>query len=537
MIGWFMLPRIAFGPRQPTLADLAISRSGVRAPRGGLGLSALEQAGIETPVFQGATQNSQGVKSGWPRDYVRRLAFSDTAAIVASVAFAQLVRFGTSPATLKSELSVYSYTLVSGVLVTAWFMALTLVRSREPRAVGTGLDEYRRVVGASTALFGAIAIVSYLLKLEVARGYLAVALPLGLTTLLVGRWLWRKWLSKERLDGRLTSTVLVVGSHRAAAGMAQTFERAQAAGYRVAGVCVPGWGKSKGSSLDIDGHAVPVLGDENAVPHALAKTGADIVAVSNTDYLGPEGMRALAWQLEAVDVGLVVAPSVVDVAGPRLQIHPVAGLPLLHVDRPQYRGAVKVGKLALDGFVATIAFFCLSPLLLVVALLIKWDSRGPILYKAERIGRNGEPFNMLKFRSMVVDAERHRLALVARNQASGPLFKIHADPRVTRVGRWIRRLSVDELPQLINVIRGEMSIVGPRPPLRSEVASYTGDVHRRMLVKPGITGLWQVSGRSDLSWEESVRLDLYYVENWSMIQDLLIMCRTVWAVLKGIGAY
>jgi exopolysaccharide biosynthesis polyprenyl glycosylphosphotransferase len=500
-------------------------------------LSAIEQAVADARVLQTATQASPGSKSAWARTYVRRLALTDAGAIVTCVSLAQLLRFGTDPATLKSEVSVFSYTLVSGVLMAAWFIALAVVRSRQARAVGTGFDEYRRVISASTALFGAVAIVSYLLKLEVARGYVAVALPLGLATLLLGRWRWRRWLTKERFDGRLTLTVLVVGSHRAAASMAQTFERGQAAGFRVAGVCVPGWGEGRGSSLDVDGHAVPVLGDETAVLEALANTGADMVAVSNTDYFGDEGMRTLAWQLEAVDVDLVVAPSVVDVARPRLQIHPVAGLPLLHVDRPQYRGAVKVGKLTLDSFVATLVLFFLSPLLLLVALLIKLDSGGTILYKAERIGRNGKPFRMLKFRSMVVDAEQRRLSLVDHNQASGPLFKIRDDPRVTRVGRWIRRLSIDELPQLINVIRGEMSIVGPRPPLPSEVASYTGDIHRRMLVKPGITGLWQVSGRSDLSWEESVRLDLYYVENWSMIQDLLIMCRTVWAIFKGTGAY
>jgi len=319
--------------------------------------------------------------------------------------------------------------------------------------------------------------------------------------------------------------------------MAQTFERVRAAGYRVAGVCVPGWGTGKGNSLNVDGHAVPVLGDENAVAEALRLTNADMVAVSNTEYLGTGGMRALAWQLEAVDVDLVVAPAVVDVAGPRLQIQPVAGLPLLHVDRPQYRGAVKSGKLALDVIGATITVLLLSPLLLFVAVLIKLDSRGPVLYKAERIGLNGEPFAMLKFRSMVVDADQYRAALMGTNQGSGPLFKMRRDPRVTRVGRWIRRFSIDEFPQLINVIRGEMSLVGPRPPLRSEVATYTGDIHRRMLVKPGITGLWQVSGRSDLSWEESVRLDLYYVENWSLIQDLVIVWRTIGAVLKGGGAY
>jgi exopolysaccharide biosynthesis polyprenyl glycosylphosphotransferase len=212
-------------------------------------------------------------------------------------------------------------------------------------------------------------------------------------------------------------------------------------------------------------------------------------------------------------------------------------LPLLHVDRPQYRGAVKSRKLALDLIGAGIWLLLLWPLFLIVAILIKLDSRGPVFYRAERIGLNGKPFAMIKFRTMVVEAEQHRITLLDRDEGAGPLFKIRHDPRVTRVGRWLRRLSIDEAPQLINVLLGQMSLVGPRPPLRSEVATYSGDVHRRLLVKPGITGLWQVSGRSDLSWEESVRLDLFYVENWSLIQDLVIVWRTIGAVFKSAGAY
>jgi exopolysaccharide biosynthesis polyprenyl glycosylphosphotransferase len=246
---------------------------------------------------------------------------------------------------------------------------------------------------------------------------------------------------------------------------------------------------------------------------------------------------ALAWQLEAVDADLVVAPGVVDVAGPRLQIYPVAGLPLLHVDRPQYRGATKAGKLALDLIGAGLGLLLLWPLFIVVAVLIKLDSHGPVFYRAERIGLNGKPFDMLKFRSMVVGAEKSRITFIGQNEGAGPLFKLRHDPRVTRVGRWLRRLSIDELPQLINVVLGQMSLVGPRPPLRSEVATYSGEVHRRLLVRPGITGLWQVSGRSDLSWDESVRLDLFYVENWSLVQDLVIIWRTTGAVCKSIGAY
>jgi exopolysaccharide biosynthesis polyprenyl glycosylphosphotransferase len=499
-------------------------------------LTALGQAAVGSRVLEPGS-HSQSVKSGWPRTYVRRLAATDAAAIIASVVIAQLVRFGADPATFQSEVLVYSYTAVSAVLILAWVSALILFRSRESRVVGTGVEEFRRVARASTALFGTVAIVSFLFKLEVARGYLAVALPLGLLSLLLTRGLWRKWLVKQRSDGRFVSTVVVVGSHSAAAAMAKEFERVRSAGYRVAGVCVPGWGTGRGDSVNVDGHPVPVLGDETAVIDALRTTGAGVVAVSNTEYLGTGGMRALAWQLEAVDADLVVAPGVIDVAGPRLQIHPVAGLPLLHVDRPQYRGAVKSRKLALDLIGAGIWLLLLWPLFLIVAILIKLDSRGPVFYRAERIGLNGKPFAMIKFRTMVVEAEQHRITLLDRDEGAGPLFKIRHDPRVTRVGRWLRRLSIDEAPQLINVLLGQMSLVGPRPPLRSEVATYSGDVHRRLLVKPGITGLWQVSGRSDLSWEESVRLDLFYVENWSLIQDLVIVWRTIGAVFKSAGAY
>jgi exopolysaccharide biosynthesis polyprenyl glycosylphosphotransferase len=500
-------------------------------------LTAVEHVVAPSRVFEPATEIGAAVKSRWTRAYVRRLALTDAAAIVTSVATAQLLRFGTDGATLDSQLSQSSYTLVSTVFAVAWFAALSAFRSREPRAVGNGVEEYRRVVHATTALFGAIAIAGFLLKLNVARGYLAVALPLGLSSLLLGRWLWRRWLAKQRSEGLFTSTVLVVGSHNTAARMAQIFERAISAGYRVAGVCVPGWGTVRGNSLNVDGHAVPVLGDENALMEALDSTGADMVAVSNTEYLGAEGMRSLAWQLEAVDVDLVVAPAVADVASPRLQIHPVGGLPLLHVDRPQYRGAGKTGKLALDFVGSALALLVLWPVLLVVGIVIKLDSHGPVLFRAERIGRNGKPFSMLKLRSMVVESEQRRVTLIAQNEGSGPLFKLRNDPRVTRVGRGMRRLSIDELPQLFNVLRGQMSLVGPRPPLRSEVVTYTDEVHRRMLVKPGMTGLWQVSGRSDLPWEEAVRLDLYYVENWSLIQDLMILWRTFGPVVRGTGAY
>ncbi len=474
--------------------------------------------------------------TGWLDLYCSRLLLSDTAAVVVGVAAARMLRFGVGSSALLADFTLVSYSMVSTLLALTWAMVLALFRTREPRVVGTGVEEYRRITHASLALFGSVAIVAYLLKLDIARGYLIVALPLGLMLLLGSRRLWRGWLLRQRAAQKCYSSVLVVGSHKAAVAMAETFARDPSAGYRVVGVCEPGWA-NVGKVLDIVGHPVPVLGNEHAVLEAIERSGADTVAVSNTEFLGAEGMRALAWDLEATQTNLVVSSGVVDVAGPRLQISPVAGLPLLHVDKPQYQGASKFHKLAFDVVGAGCALLVLSPLMVLVALGVKLSSPGPVFYRAERIGLKGEPFAMLKFRSMVADAEERRLTLVHANEGAGPLFKLKRDPRVTPLGRWLRRFSLDELPQLFNVLTGQMSIVGPRPPLRSEVDAYSGDVHRRLLVKPGITGLWQVSGRSDLSWEESVRLDLYYVENWSFTQDLVISWRTLRAVLGSSGAY
>ncbi|MEO9220181.1 MAG: sugar transferase, partial [Mycobacteriaceae bacterium] len=274
----------------------------------------------------------------WTATYVRRLVYTDAVAIVIAVTVAQLVRFGSTDATLSSLGSELSYTAVSVLLAVGWIGALAIFHTHDVRVIGSGAEEYRRVAQASLTLFGGVAIVAFLANQQLARGYIAVALPAGLTTLSVGRWLWRRWLLRRRMAGECTSTVLVVGSHRSALAMAKTFESDVVAGYRVVGVCVPGTSRPQGELLNVDGHAVPVLGDEHAVLQALEFTGADTVAVSNTDSLGTEGMRALAWDLDAVDVDLVVSAGLLDVAGPRLKIRPVAGLPLLHVEKPQYEG-------------------------------------------------------------------------------------------------------------------------------------------------------------------------------------------------------
>jgi exopolysaccharide biosynthesis polyprenyl glycosylphosphotransferase len=215
----------------------------------------------------------------------------------------------------------------------------------------------------------------------------------------------------------------------------------------------------------------------------------------------------------------------------------VGGVPLVYVDRPRSREASRWAKRTFDLVVATCLLVALSPLLLAVALLIRLQDAGPVLYRQRRVGADGAEFDMIKFRSMVVDAEARLAEIAHANEHDGVLFKIREDPRVTRVGRFIRKFSIDELPQLLNVLRGEMSLVGPRPPLINEYVRYEQDTHRRLLVRPGMTGLWQVSGRADLPWSEAVRLDLYYVDNWSMVIDLVIMLKTVKAVLASRGAY
>jgi exopolysaccharide biosynthesis polyprenyl glycosylphosphotransferase len=457
--------------------------------------------------------------------------------IVVSVALAcaQMVRLG-RPITATDPASIY-FLFLSMFVAAIWLALLAAYRTRSPRIVGAGVEEYRRVVSATLATIGVVAVLLMIFRPEYARGYLAVAFPLGLAALLLGRNVCRLYLARQRKRGRCVVTVLAVGDARAVRSLVQSLSRGWGYGYSVVGVCLTG--RSSGGSIDIPGvGTLPVLGDEGKVHDAILKTNADTVALTTTDHLGPEGVRELSWDLHKLGVDLVVTPGVVDVAGPRLTMRPVAGLPLIHVEKPQYSGTKKVQKLAFDYFVSIGVLLCALPVMLASAIAIKLTSRGPVFYRSERIGQDGEPFQMIKFRTMVDGADQQVDSMLSVNDSvGGVLFKVKDDPRVTAVGRILRKYSVDELPQFFNVLGRDMSVVGPRPPLRREVDTYNDQVRRRLLVLPGITGLWQVSGRSDLSWEDSVRLDLSYVENWSITNDLLIAVKTVRTVATGSGAY
>ena len=302
-------------------------------------------------------------------------------------------------------------------------------------------------------------------------------------------------------------------------------------GLQVVAVCLAG------ESVPTEVAGVPVVGDLDDAASVVRNFNAGTVAVLACPEMDGVKLRSLAWELEKTGTDLCVAPALLDVAGPRTTVRPTAGLTLLHVDHPQLSGPRQVVKDLFDRCAAAAALVVLSPLLLAIVVAIRLHDNGPALFTQMRVGKDGQEFKIYKFRTMVVNAEARLSEIHEKNENDGVLFKIRRDPRVTDIGSTLRKSSLDELPQLINVVRGEMSLVGPRPALPQEAAQYADHVRRRLVVKPGLTGLWQVNGRSDLSWDETVRLDLGYVENWSFALDVQILWKTVSVMLHGSGAY
>jgi exopolysaccharide biosynthesis polyprenyl glycosylphosphotransferase len=485
--------------------------------------------------FPVLTPNQVFERTRWQRRYAAKLQITDFVVVCAAVVLAQYVRFGPTlspPGYLKYYVPAFSV-----LFVIVWLSALAGFHTRSPRLIGTGIEEFRRVVAASFWTFGAIAIVTLLLKLDIARGYLAVALPAGTLGLVLSRSIWRGHVARKRADGGYQTAVLAIGELDAVETLANELTRNPMDGYQVVGVGIPGYGPPRGEQITVNGRMIPVVGGETHALEAIRTCGADTVAIAGTEHFGVRGIRRLIWDLEPMGVDLVVSTGVMDVALSRLVMRPIAGLPLLHIEKPQYLGTKRLQKRAFDFCFALAALIGTLPILLITAIAIKISSKGPVFYSSERIGVDGKPFAMLKFRTMVRDADKQLANLLEKNEFDGPHFKIQNDPRITSVGRVLRRFSIDELPQFFNVLRHEMSVVGPRPPLRREVEAYDCDVLRKLLVKPGVTGLWQVGGRADLSWNEAVRLDLGYVDNWSMVGDMLIIAKTLRAVFKRTGAY
>jgi exopolysaccharide biosynthesis polyprenyl glycosylphosphotransferase len=463
--------------------------------------------------------------ASWVRGYALVLAaFEAVAAAVVALGVVLTRPEGLPPAPSLFWASV--------ALVPAWPLLLWACGAHAERVFGTGSDEYRTVGRAGLLLLAAVGFISYAADLQLSRAFVVLGIPALALITLVWRYAARIHLRRLRARGRCTKRVVVVGRGGAVLELADRLRRESYAGLDVVGFCVTPADRSRVTGLA----DVPVGGLDDVVAMA-ADLGADTIAVTSASETAAQYLRQLSWRLEGSGVELLVAPGLIEVAGPRLHIRPFEGLPLLSVEQPRFEGWQRMVKGAVDRCAAALALLVLSPVLVCLALAVRLSSSGPALYRQERIGINGRSFTMLKFRSMVVDADQRLAAIAADNESDGLLFKMREDPRVTPVGRWLRRLSLDELPQLFNVLGGSMALVGPRPPLPGEVARYDSSVSRRLLVKPGLTGLWQISGRSDLPWEEAVRLDLRYVENWSLALDFLILWKTTRAVLSSSGAY
>ena len=474
-----------------------------------------------------AAQRARAPEMRWPAAYRVRLVIGDLAVGVLASTTALLVRFGAVPS---------SAVVVAGVPATAlaWVLAVRILSGYQSRHLGQGAEEYRAVVWAGLVLLGAAGLTSFAFKMEVSRGYVFLTVPLVVLFALLLRKGLRRWLIRQRSIGNYRQRTIVVGSLASATELIKELRRSPSQSFELAGACVTGAGGDDRTAID----GVPVVGNPRDVVLAVDFSDADIVAVSGHPGLSGRDLRELAWELEERHVDLVISPGIFEVAGPRLSIRAEAGVSLLHVERPVRTGSALLVKRAQDLALAAVLTLLAVPFLLLVAFAIRLDSKGPVLFRQTRIGQSGQEFRIFKFRTMAVDAEARLSALVDQgHDLNEVLFKSRTDPRITRVGRWLRRFSVDEVPQLFNVLRGEMSLVGPRPGLAAEVDQYEPDALRRLRVRPGMTGLWQVSGRSTLDWEQTVRLDLWYVDNWSTTLDLQILARTARAVIGGSGAY
>nr|WP_300143370.1 sugar transferase [Propionicimonas sp.] len=412
----------------------------------------------------------------------------------------------------------------------AWLCLLQATGSYQLRHQRAGATEYKRVLMASFMAAGLVGISSYLLKAEFPRGLYVLLFGIGTAGIVSVRFLRRKVMHRIHRQGMLLTPIVVAGESGHVDAIAKVLRRETWLGYRVVGAVTR-------DRVDQTPGGLPVLGSVADTLDVINEHGIATVIFAEGSFSRPVDFRRMAWELEEQDIHMIVVPALTEVSAQRLDVRPVAGLPLVDVDRPQAIEAARWVKRTYDILGSAVLLLLAAPIMGLTALAIKLEDGGPVIFRQRRVGLKGEEFDCLKFRSMCIDAEARLAALQAQNEGAGPLFKLTRDPRITRVGRFIRRFSLDELPQLWNALRGDMSLVGPRPALPTEVAQYDSDTRRRLDVRPGLTGLWQVSGRSNLSWDDTVRLDLYYVDNWSMVQDLMILARTAKAVVGSAGAY
>ena len=486
---------------------------------------------------------SKSTNKNFSRIYVRRVSISDSIIIFASIGIAYELMFeeiqrslelnARVPGLLQIELNPGALALILGLV---WLLSLRLFNSRDHRVIGADVEEFKRIFNATLFVLGLLALSALFFKLDVSRLFVSISLSLGFLALVVSRWFWRQWLRKMRVKGSLRQNAAIAGPANLVLELVKKIRRDS--GTSINPTLLISAKRSESQKLMRLG--IPVMEYSDDLASLVESQAIDILILAGSEYLTDRKFKSIAWALESVRVDLLVVPGLIEAAQPRVHTRALAGISFLEVESPTFTGARFILKKLFDLLVSFALIILALPILLVTAIIIKATDRGPVFFLQERHGKDGKLFKMIKFRSMRVGSEKlHDQLKSARksNAVNSNMYKDPEDPRVTPVGRFIRRYSIDELPQLFNVLKGEMSLVGPRPPLPSEVAEYEAHVHRRLLVNPGITGIWQVSGRASLSWDETVRLDLDYVENWSFIGDLLILGKTLGAVLGKSGAY
>ncbi|GAA0621822.1 sugar transferase [Sporichthya brevicatena] len=460
----------------------------------------------------------------WQTTYTAFSVLIDITAALAAAGLALGLRFGEATPPL--------YVAGSLALAPLWVLLVTVSRAYEHRFIGVGTEACRRVFHAGVGMMATVAFVSYAFKAQISRGWVVMAIPGAVALSLLGRAAQRAWLNRQRASDRCVQRTLLIGSPSAVRWTLDRLRADKTHGMDVVGACL-----SEGDPSDLFDTGLQAYGDLNDIVDAVAKSDAEVVTVLASARLDGDDLRRLSWRLEALGTELVVCSGLTEISGARVTIRSAGHSPMLQVAHARLSGPSRVIKGVFDRVGALVGIVLISPIVVPVALAVWAQDRKNPFFRQTRVGLNGREFRMWKLRTMCVDAEERKAELLPLNEADGALFKIADDPRITPIGKWLRKYSIDELPQLINVLRGEMSLVGPRPPLPDEVNTYGHDMRRRLLVKPGMTGLWQVSGRSQLSWVETEQLDIRYVENWSLTYDLAILWRTVRAVVAGTGAH
>ncbi|WP_245306596.1 sugar transferase [Acidipropionibacterium timonense] len=497
---------------------------------------------IEPPAFSGQTTRPAGLIStpetsidprpqpGRDASYRLWVLGADALVIALTIIVAVFARAATP--FLPNAGDVERLVLpLAGAIWIGWLALLGAAGSYRAKVLGAGMGEYRNVLDGSLLAAAGLGISAYLFMYPLSRGFFFLAFLVGIPALLLERFALRRLLHRLRRAGRFRRPVILAGDCLHVDDLATILRRESWLGYDVVGLLTPDHRGCQATDA-------PVLGSPRDALAAVNRTHAAAVIFVEGSFSRAYQFNRLARELESEKAELIIVPSLTDVSAQRMNVRPVAGIPLVHIEKPQAERAGGWFKRLFDVVGSALLLIISSPVILATAIAIKIEDGGPVLFRQQRVGRKGETFTCYKLRSMVTNAEEIKeRALVHLNESDGVLFKMKDDPRITRVGRITRRYSIDELPQFFNVLRGDMSLVGPRPALEKEVAEYESHVRRRLDVRPGITGLWQVSGRSDLSWQDTVRLDLYYVDNWSFVQDVSILLKTFRAVLGSDGAY